>query len=134
MSPLRLKGLGAFAASAYIYTYLPYLAVYLGSTLPMLTACAAGFYGLAAFSDNRVVNEIRVIEGGDHSGKLQIKIAESPFVQSSIIVDPRDLQSVVTFSENPEEGTVVNITKHIDEKTGDSVTHAIQLQLPGDNF
>ena len=70
MSPLRLKGLSAFAASAYIYTYLPYIAVYLGSTLPVLTACAAGFYGLAAFSDNGVINEIRVIEAGDHSGKL----------------------------------------------------------------
>lgn len=136
LSPLRLKGLGAFAATAYIYSYLPYIAVYLGSTVPVVAACAAGLYCVAAFSDNRVINEIRVIDQGDHQGKLLIQIAESPFVQSSIIVDPRHLQSVVSFSgsEYTDEGTVVNITRHINEKTGVEVTQDIQLQLPGDNF
>ena len=66
----RFKGLGAFAASFGLYTYLPYIAVYLGSTIPMISACFAGFYGLIAFAENQLINEIRVIAKGDHSGKL----------------------------------------------------------------
>lgn len=66
LSPRKLKGLGGFAASYGIYSYLPYLAVYLGSTIPIVSACAAGLYGMLAFSETEVVNTITVIEQGDH--------------------------------------------------------------------
>lgn len=46
LNPPRLKGLGALAASAGIYSYLPYLTVYLGPTVPLLTAVLSGVYGM----------------------------------------------------------------------------------------
>lgn len=70
LDPARLKGLGAFAASYGIYSYLPYLAVYIGSTIPVLAACTAGVYGMLAFSDSNSINVIDVIPSGENQGKL----------------------------------------------------------------
>lgn len=56
LNPNRLKGITALGASFGIYSYLPYLAVYLGSTVPLLTACAAGIYGLIEFGESNVIN------------------------------------------------------------------------------
>jgi len=66
LSPKRLRGVGALVASWKIYAYLPYLAVYLGSTVPLVTACAAGLYGMLAFADSETINEIRVIDSGEN--------------------------------------------------------------------
>lgn len=52
MNPKRLKGVGAFAATYSIYSYLPYLAAYLGSTVPVVAACAAAFYGMLSFAES----------------------------------------------------------------------------------
>lgn len=111
----RFKGLGAFAASCGIYTYLPYMAVYLGSTVPMVTACLAGFYGLYAFAETEIINEIRVIESGEHAGKLQISKSLSPFVSESLIVDVRHIKSVVALGdeelgEDSRDGNIVTIS------------------------
>lgn len=51
MSPRRLKGAGAFGAAFAVYTYLPWLYAYVGTTVPMLGACFAGVYGMYAFSE-----------------------------------------------------------------------------------
>ena len=51
LNPKRLKGVGAFVASYSIYSYLPYIAVSLGSTVPIVAACAAGLYGMLAFTE-----------------------------------------------------------------------------------
>lgn len=51
LNPKRLKGVGALFASYSIYSYLPYLAVYAGATMPVIAACAAGLYGMLAFSE-----------------------------------------------------------------------------------
>lgn len=51
LSPRRLKGITAFAATWGIYSYLPYMAVYTGTTAPILAACMAGLYGMNAFSE-----------------------------------------------------------------------------------
>lgn len=66
LDPHRVKGIGALAASYGIYSYLPYLAVYVGSTVPILTACAAGIYGLLAFSDANNINVIDIVTSGEH--------------------------------------------------------------------
>jgi hypothetical protein len=66
LDPQRVKGLGAMATSYGIYSYLPYLAVYLGSTLPIVTACAAGVYGLLSFSESNTVNVIDLVPSGEH--------------------------------------------------------------------
>ena len=64
MNPKRLKGAGAFLSSMGIYSYLPYLTVYFGSTIPVFTACAAGVYGMLAFAESFVVNTIEVNDQG----------------------------------------------------------------------
>ena len=50
LNPRRIKGLGAFGASLAIYSYLPFLYAYMGTTVPMLGACFAGLYGMYAFA------------------------------------------------------------------------------------
>ena len=52
LNPRRIKGVGAFATSAYMYTYLPYIAAYVGSTVPILTIAVAGLYGMISFSES----------------------------------------------------------------------------------
>lgn len=91
MNPKRVKGLGAFAASYGVYSYLPYLAVYLGSTIPAVTALGAALYGMLSFSESEIVNEIRVIEEGEHEGKLRITIGLSALASKNIIVDVKDI-------------------------------------------
>jgi hypothetical protein len=51
LNPKRLKGVGALLASYSIYSYLPYIAVSVGSTAPIVVACAAGLYGMFAFAE-----------------------------------------------------------------------------------
>lgn len=95
MNPKRLKGLGAFATFAGVYSYLPYLAVYVGSTVPVITMCAAGLYGMFSLAESQIVNSIKVIESGANHGKLLINIGLSPFVSKNIIVDVKDVKSIV---------------------------------------
>lgn len=117
---------------------MPYIAAYLGSTIPMVTACFAGLYGLLAFAENQIVNEIRVIDSGDHQGKLIINFALSPFVSQDIFVDVRDIKSVVALGdeelgEHPNDGNIALISKYINDK-GELVEEEIALTLPGDAF
>jgi hypothetical protein len=64
LNPRRFKGLGAFAATYGLYSYMPYIAAYVGTTLPIVTACFTGLYGLLAFAEQHLINEIRVIAEG----------------------------------------------------------------------
>ncbi len=52
LNPRRFKGIGAFASSYALYSYAPYLAVYCGSTVPILGAVFAGLYGMLSFSES----------------------------------------------------------------------------------
>jgi hypothetical protein len=52
----RVRGLGAFALSYGLYSYLPYLAVYFGGNLPLLAVVASGVYGVTKFSERNFVN------------------------------------------------------------------------------
>jgi hypothetical protein len=112
MNPKRLRGIGAFATSYGVYSYLPYIAAYFGPTVPVVTAVAAGLYGMLSFAESHMINEIRVIEEGEHQGKLRISIALSPFASKNIIADVKDIQSVVqlhddNLGEDDHEGNVV---------------------------
>jgi predicted PurR-regulated permease PerM len=51
LDPKKLKGIGALATTYGLYSYLPYIAAITGPTLPILTACFTGLYGMLAFSD-----------------------------------------------------------------------------------
>jgi hypothetical protein len=113
MSPRRLKGLGAFASAATIYSYLPYIAVYFGSTMPIMTACVAGLYGMLAFSESYIVNSIQIEEQGEHAGKLRINVGTSAFSSSDIIVEARDVKSILSLGEDEvDEGNVIVVQKY----------------------
>jgi hypothetical protein len=43
----------------------------LGSTVPVFTTVAAGVYGMLAFAESKIVNEIRVVEEGDTKASLE---------------------------------------------------------------
>ncbi len=64
LNPRRLKGVGAFLTSFGLYSYAPYFAVYMGSTMPILGAVAAGLYGMLSFSESQIVNSIKLIKDG----------------------------------------------------------------------
>lgn len=103
LNPKRLKGVGAFAASYGIYSYMPYIAVSLGSTIPVFAACFAGLYGMFAFSESECVNTIEVIREGANEGKLRINVATSAFASRNIIADIKDVRQV-TCLENDDIG------------------------------
>jgi hypothetical protein len=139
LSPKRIKGVGAFAASLGLYSYLPYLTVYLGSTVPVFTAVAAGVYGMLAFAESKIVNEIRVVEEGEHQGKLRITVGASAFVSYDILTDVKSVQSVVSLrnddlGEEGLDGNVICVSNHINEKTGEVVNEPIALTLSGDAY
>lgn len=77
MSQKRVRGLSGFAVSYGLYSYLPYIAAYVGTTAPVVTAVFAGLYGMLAFAESQIVNEIRVISEGPDAGKLRITVGES---------------------------------------------------------
>lgn len=139
LNPKRLKGVGAFATSLYIYSYLPYIAAYLGPTLPVVAACFAGLYGMSAFAESQIVNEIRMVQDGPHQGKLRINVGLSPLISKNIIVDVRDIQSVVqlhndNIGEDGQDGNVVTVNNYIEEATGELVAEETAFSLPGDAF
>ena len=82
LNPKRLKGLGGFATAYGFYSYAPYLAVYMGATLPVLGAVAAGLFGMLSFAESEIVNKITLIKDGsaENHGKLLINVGLSPFL------------------------------------------------------
>lgn len=121
LNPRRLKGVGALASSFYLYTYAPYLAVTLGSTAPVLGALATALYGLLSFSESQIVNSIHIIrDGSENHGRLRIKIDETVLASSEIIVDTRDIKSVVALGnddlgEDNKDGNVLYIGRYFDK-------------------
>lgn len=139
LSPRRFKGLGGFASSLALYTYAPYFAVYVGATVPVLGAVCAGLYGMLQFSESQIVNSIKIVKDGENSGKLLIKVGESAFTTSEIIVDVKDVQSIVAlgnddFGEDGTDGNVLSIGRYFCKSKGTWVEQARALTLPGDAF
>jgi hypothetical protein len=123
LNPSRLKGVAAFATSLGIYSYLPYIAVYLGSTVPVLTACAAGIYGLLEFGETNVINKINVVHEGENAGKLRITVGTTALASRDLLVDVRNIKSVLSLSDNDLgrdnlDSNLVVISKHFDEVLG----------------
>jgi hypothetical protein len=123
LNPSRLKGVAAFATSLGIYSYLPYIAVYLGSTVPVLTACAAGIYGLLEFGETNVINKINVVHEGENAGKLRITVSTTALASRDLLVDVRDIKSVLSLSDNDLgrdnlDSNLVVVSKHFDEVLG----------------
>jgi hypothetical protein len=95
LNPKRLKGISAFATT----------------------------FGLFSFAESQCVNSIEVVKEGENRGKLQIKIALSPFSSKTIVADVADIHSVVSvgnddLGKEDQEGNVISIVKHIDLATG----------------
>jgi hypothetical protein len=139
MSPKKVRGLGAFASMVGIYSYMPYMAVYLGSTVPVVAMCASALYGMLSFSESRIINSISVIEEGDHKGKLQLNIGSSPFSSYNIIADIRDIQSAVSLhnddiGEDDVESNIVLVHKHICGQTGAACGAPEAFSLPADAY
>lgn len=127
LNPRRFKGITSFIASYGIYSYLPYIAVYTGgSTIPIFAACAAGFYGMLSLGDSRCVNSIEVIKDGPNEGKLKLNVSKSILLSDNIIVDIRDIHSVVSLGnddmgDDDNENNIIAVKKHINEKSGESI-------------
>ena len=140
LNPRRLKGLGAFVSSFGLYSYAPYLAVYCGATLPMLGAVFTGLYGMLSFSESQIVNSIKIIkDGSENNGRLLIQVGNSAFTCSDIIVDVKDVMSVVAlgdddYGDDGTDGNVLRLTRHYDVATSQWVEAERALTLPGDAF
>lgn len=119
MNPRRIKGVGAFASAYGLYAYAPYLTIYLGTTFPMLGAVALGLYGMLAFSESKIINSISIIddEESEHHGRLIVTVGESAFRTSEIVVDVRDICSIVALGNDDlgndnVDGNVLRIKQH----------------------
>ena len=140
LNPRRLKGLGSFAASFGLYSYAPYLAVYLGSTVPVIGAVAAGLFGMLQFSESQIVNSITIIKDeGAHKGLLNITVGTSPFSSEDIVVDVKDIQSIVALGNDNlgvenQDGNVIAVKRHFSKTEGKWIEQARALTLPGDAF
>ena len=69
------------------------------------------------------VNEIRVINEGEHAGHLKLKIAKSPFVSHDIIACPRDVYSMVALGADDlgaddTERSLIAVDKYISAASG----------------
>ena len=139
LNPSRLKGITAFATSLGIYSYLPYMAVYLGSTIPVLSACAAGIYGLIAFGESNVINKINIEHEGNNAGKLRISVGTTTFSSRDLIVDVRDIKSVLSLSDNDLgrdnlDANLVVVSKHYDITQEKVIEEETLLTLPADAY
>lgn len=139
LNPKRLKGASAILASFGIYSYMPYIAVTLGSTIPVVAACAAGIYGMLSFAESQCVNSIEVIKGKENAGKLRINIAQSAFTSMNIIADVKDVRSIVSLAnddlgEDNLDGNVITVDSYYIEPNGPAVNDELTLTLPGDAF
>ena len=138
LNPKKLKGFGALGASLYVYNYLPYIAAYFGPTLPLLALSAGTIYGLMAFAETQIINSIKVISEGEHKGKLEINVGTSVVGSHNIIVDVKDIQSVISLNNDDlgesGDGNVVTVAKYINPTTGELVEEGTAFTLPGDAF
>jgi len=140
LNPRRLKGLTGFATSFGLYTYAPYLAVYFGTTLPMLGAVFAGLYGMLAFSESQIINSIKLVKDqSEHHGRLLVTVGSSAFVSKDIIVDVKDVHSIVALGddasgEDGQDGNVLRVKRYYDKENARWVEEERALTLPGDSF
>ena len=68
-----------------------------------------------------------------------INFGESAFTSTDIIVDIRDVKSIVSLGgddlgEENKDGNVLKLSKYYDKKTGQWVNQERALTLPGDAF
>ena len=140
MNPRRLKGIGAFVSAYGLFSYAPYLAVYIGATAPFVGAVAAGLIGMLSFSESQIVNSISLIkDGSSNHGKLDINVGLSAFTSTDIVVDVKDVQSVVALGNDDlgyegQDGNVLRINRYFDKSTNQWVDQERVLTLPGDAF
>lgn len=140
LSPRRFKGVGAFLSAYGFYSYAPYLAAYMGSTIPVLGAVAAGLYGMLAFSESQIVNSITLIkDGSENHGKLLVTVGLSAFSSTDIIVDVKDVHSIVALGNDDQgienqDGNVLRLIRYFDKASNQWVEQERALTLPGDSI
>jgi hypothetical protein len=140
LNPRRIYGVGSLATAFGLYTYAPYLAVYLGATVPVLGAVTAGLYGMFAFSESQIVNSIKLIkDGSENHGKLNITIGQSAFSSYEIIVDVRDIMSICSLGNDDlgvenQDGNVLEVKRFFCKTQGKWIEEARAFTLPGDAY
>lgn len=105
----------------------------------MLTACATGIFALTAFGETNVVNSVSIIREGDNRGKLDINVNLTALSTRKITVDVKDIHSVIDLESDhagsDESGdNLLEVTKYIDQVSGQEVEERIMLRLPADAF
>ena len=100
MNPKKVRGIGALVASWSIYTYMPYITVAFGHTMPLLGAVGAGLYGMLSFAESSIIRSMEFINEGEHQGKLLIVIGTTSFTSKKIIVDIKDIHSLASIDND----------------------------------
>lgn len=139
MDPTKLKGLGCFGLTGFIYAYYPYVAMHFGqsfSTLAMGATAVAGMHLVA--HREPIINTIEVIKQGEHSGKLQINYQETLLSSKSIIAPVSNVMGLASLGnddlgEDGVENNILNVDNYLDAATGETIDNA-QLILPGDSY
>lgn len=85
------------------------------------------------------MNSIKIIRDQEHYGKLLVNVGDSAFTSSEIVVDVKDVQSIVAlgnddFGENGDDGNVLSIARYFCKTQNTWVDQPRALTLPGDAF
>lgn len=98
LGPRRLKGVGAFALSAWTYANWTTIAMMVGHSVPMVAITASVIYGITKFNYSPEITAVSFQEGGQHDGWLKVTVNETPFSGKTITVNPAHIMSIATYS------------------------------------
>lgn len=137
LSPRRLQGLTALAATCFGYSNFSCLGFYFGPNVATLGLVAAAYYGMMQFYETQTISQIDYITDGENAGKLRVKVQKSPLSSSWVTVHPKNAKSVVSLSgddmgETDLDSNIVYLEDYLDESTGTVSSGA--FSLPADAY
>ena len=100
LSPQRLYALGSIGTALAGYSYLLPLTLMLGPTIPHIGIASLLFFGLYQSNERNYINAIEVIKEGEKAGNLKLTINKSPFVTTTIIANPKNINAVVSLGND----------------------------------
>lgn len=135
LNPRRLKGVSALGAAGFTWGHLVPLKLMFGPTAPLAFVSGSLLYGMFQLNENSVISAIEPINEGEFAGRVRVTIQESLFVSRSIIVEPRNANSIADDDMGQEDydGSIVAFSAAVDEATGEAVEGGAFI-LPADAY
>jgi hypothetical protein len=132
ISAERLTGILSLGLAADIYFFHGAWANYLGETLPTVFGSLAFINGLSCLGDQNAVEEIEIVQEGEHKGKARITVAHTPFVKRELIAETKHVTKG-SYVEGTDETSVI-VLEGLDLASGDYFTQPRGFGLFSDAY